>query len=121
MSELRRLTLADISKLGDKETIPSFKARIEKLEKTINSPEDSVNEWQLQIIHVQDATGKSKVKVWNHDLFTESDIGEERLFECSDKGKGLSGIKVEIEEFTYKKGPKTGTKGTSRAIAVERQ
>lgn len=117
MSDLRRLTLADIAKLGDKETIPSFKARIEKVDEP-RTGSGQYGVWTAQNLFVQDDTGKSKVVVWNHDDFTTADIGEERLFECSNGDKGLSGIKVKVESYFSKKHNK---QVTAKVIDVGKQ
>lgn len=117
MSELRRLTLADIAKLGDKETIPSFKARIEKVDET-RTGSGQYGVWTAQNLFVQDDTGKSKVVVWNQEDFKPSDIGEERLFECSNGDKGLSGIKVKVESYFSKKHNK---QVTAKVIEVGKQ
>lgn len=117
MSELRRLCLADIALLGDKETIPSFKARIEKVDET-RTGSGQYGVWTAQNLFVQDDTGKAKVVVWNQEDFKPSDIGEERLFECSNGDKGLSGIKVKVESYFSKKHNK---QVTAKVIEVGKQ
>jgi hypothetical protein len=86
----RMISIADAINMGHGETVPAFRAKIAKVGKQVTKPGA---DWHFQKITLKDGTGVIEAKCWNRDLFQESDVKREFIFECTDSQKGLTGMK----------------------------
>lgn len=86
----RMISIADAINMGHGETVPAFRAKIAKVGKQVTKPGA---DWHFQKITLKDGTGVIEAKCWNRDLFQESDVNREFIFECTDSQKGLTGMK----------------------------
>ena len=86
----RMISIADAINMGHGETVPGFRAKIAKVGKQVTKPGA---DWHFQKITLKDGTGVIEAKCWNRDLFQESDVNREFIFECTDSQKGLTGMK----------------------------
>lgn len=86
----RMISIADAINMGHGETVPAFRAKIAKVGKQVTKPGA---DWHFQKITLKDGTGVIEAKCWNRDLFQESDVNREFIFECTESQKGLTGMK----------------------------
>lgn len=86
----RMISIADAINMGPGEMVPGFRAKIAKVGKQVTKPGA---DWHFQKITIKDGTGVIEAKCWNRDLFQESDVNREFIFECTDTQKGLTGLK----------------------------
>ncbi len=86
----RMISIADVINMGAGETVPAFRAKIAKVGKQVTKPGA---DWHFQKLTLKDGTAMIEAKCWNRDLFQESDVNREFIFECTESQKGMTGMK----------------------------